>query len=184
MASKTKVVNKPGGRKDIIGQKPWVKGLDNNLLYAAGGLGLALWGFSQGWFNSIFGGGATPSGPVTVTAQPNPDPQGTPVTATGAFNPPAATAYWGVFNSTGSLVTSGTIGQNVGSFSQSLGTFPVGNYTVTVSDSPVVGTASAPQTLAINQQLASNYVPTNATLQSSGSFGNAPISSPENLTLG
>lgn len=179
-----KAVPKPngGGRKDLLGQKQFVKGIDNNMIYVGGALALGLWGFSQGWFSSIIGGGGAPTGPVTVSASPNPDQVGTPVTANGAFNPPVPTAYWGVFNQQGQLVNSGTIGQNIGSFSQSLGTYPVGSYTVQVSDSPVQGTPTAPQTLAINQQLASNFVPTVAT-QQSPPFG-APISGPENLTLG
>lgn len=188
MAPKTKTVHtsKPegGGRKDLLGQrKPFIKGLDNNLLYVGGALGLALWGASQGWFNSIIGGGAPSAGPVTVSASPNPDPVGTPVTATGSFNPSVPQAWWGVKNAQGALVNSGVLGQNVGSFSQNLGNYPVGNYTVEVSsDGPIVGVASAPQTLAINQQLASNYTPTVAT-QQSPPFG-APISGPENITLG
>src|SRR5215831_15156301 len=98
------VKDAPAPKKDILGQrKQFVKGLKNDWIYA-GLAALGLYGWSQGWFNQFLAGGS-PSAPVTVSANPNPDPEGTPVTATGKFDPAVNTAYWGVKNAQGQLVS-------------------------------------------------------------------------------
>lgn len=128
------------GGKDIIGQKPLIKKINNNFLY--GGLGLIV----------LIGGGVLlrnpmllgsllgqkpPMPPAIVSAPPQVQP-GAAVTITGAFNPPVPQAFYTVTDQRGNQVTSGSLGSNVSQFSQVIpgANLNNGTYTVTVSDQP------------------------------------------------
>lgn len=189
---------KIGGGKggDILGHKGrYIKQVDNNVVYGVGALlllGGGYYAYSNGLFNNLpFISGLFPSAmPNSVIVSPNPIPQGTASTASGAFTKAAPSTFYNVFNSAGALVLSGTLGTNVTTFSTPLATntLPLGSYTLIASDTPIPATgpviAGAPApgaVLGTNTQLADNFVPTQTVTNEN--LGASPASGPSNITL-
>lgn len=204
--SKTVQAHKPAGEKNLripgLPKKPIVKGVNNNVVYGVGALlllGGGYYAYANGWLaglpivGGLFGGAPSAVTSVTVTGSTGSSaiPQGTAATATGVFSPKATTTFYSVTNSVGASVLNGTLGTNVSTFTTPLATnnLPLGPYTLTISDQPIPltggaagGGGGAGQVLGINQQLASNYVPTSTTTNEN--LAASPSSGPSNITLG
>lgn len=176
------------GGKDVIGQKPLIKGVNNNIVYAGGLLLVLGAGFliSNPMLLGRLTGAPPPGPPASVQVTPPSVQPGQAVTIQGAFNPPVPQAFYIVTNSQGQQVASGSLGNNVSQFSQQIPAtnLPSGSYTVTVSDSPSPGGPGPTGT--VGPQGPGQTFPTSAALQQglTGGGGLGPATSgPENISL-
>lgn len=177
------------GGKDLLGMRPAVGRMNNNVLYAGllglvGGIGFLVY-TNPRLIGQLMGTKAPPG--ATVTAPPMVQP-GQAVTIQGAFNPPVPQAFYVVTNQSGQQVASGSLGSNVSTFSQQIpgGNLPNGSYTVTVSDTTPTGPAGGPTPGSIAGGGPGQMNTTAATLQQGLTGGGqlaAAQSGPESISL-
>jgi len=177
------------GKKDVIGQRPVLGKVNNNIIYGVGllaVLGAGYFAYSNPMLIRRLMGQQPPAPGAYVNAPPSVQP-GQAVTIQGGFNPPVPQAWYVVTNQTGQQVTSGSLGSNVSSFSQQIPatSLPNGTYTVTVSDSPPTGAAGGPSPGSIAGGGPGQMNTTAATLQQGLSpTGLGPAQSgPESISL-
>ena len=140
-------VNKFIPKKDVLGfKKPWIRGINNNMIYIVGGLTIAglYYGTTKGYLPFSFPFGGTADSVSNLSATPLVRP-GDPVVVEGVFvdgngnSVSVPQSYIMITEDIGSIKLNESLGVNVNRFKKTIDTtgYRGGAYTVTVSDRPI-----------------------------------------------
>ena len=140
-------VNKFIPKKDVLGfKKPWIRGINNNMIYIVGGLTIAglYYGTTKGYLPFSFPFGGTADSVSNLSATPLVRP-GDPVVVEGVFvdgngnSVSVPQSYIMITEDIGSIKLNESLGVNVNRFTKTIDTtgYRGGSYTVTVSDRPI-----------------------------------------------